>query len=412
MLLSVEEAQGMILKQIKPHGRVINLNLTAAYGHLLSRDVRADHDIPPFTNSAMDGYAVLSDDVVRATASHPVHLKVIGTIRAGHPAGQSIQHGQCYKVMTGAPLPPGADAVVPVESTQSLPDASSVAILEASPPGRYMRGRGEDMPKNAVVLTRGTPITAPVMGTLATVGVPSVAVADPPKVAILATGDELKDLDQPLDPGTIRNSNSYALYGAIKEAGGMPQLYPSAPDDPQAIRALFQEAAAECDLLVSSGGVSVGDFDFVKPVIESLGELSLWRVNLKPGKPLAFGEVLGVPVLGLPGNPVSSLVTFELFVRPAIRRLIGDSQWSRLHLSLPLLEDFETRESRRQYVRSRLVLKDGALCLWPHANQGSAVQSSWQDVAALMIVPENTGPYRKGDLLQTLMLSLDPIMQP
>lgn len=412
MLLSVEAAQEMILKRITPHGRVISLNLIAAYGHLLGQDVHADHDIPPFTNSAMDGYAVLSADVVQATASHPVTLTVIGTIRAGHPASQPIQPGQCYKVMTGAPLPPGADAVVPVESTRPLNDTNSVAILEASPPGRYVRGRGEDMTKNAVVLTQGTPITAPVLGTLATVGMQSVAVADPPKVAILATGDELKDLDQPLDPGTIRNSNSYALYGAIKEAGGIPKLYPSAPDDPQAIRALFQEAAAECDLLVSSGGVSVGDFDFVKPVIESLGELSLWRVNLKPGKPLAFGEVLGVPVLGLPGNPVSSLVTFELFVRPAIRRLIGDSQWSRLHLTLPLLEDFGTRESRRQYVRSRLVMKDGSLFLWPHTNQGSAVQSSWQDVAALMIVPENSGPYRKGDHLQALMLSLDAMSRP
>lgn len=405
MLMPVEEAQRIILAPIRPLGRTAVLPLVDAVGRLTGGDARADGDVPPFTNTSMDGYAVRSDDVRTARQSAPAILTVVGVIRAGHPATEPLQPGQCYKIMTGAPVPASADAVVPVEYTDGRGLGESVAIYRQVKPGTNLRYQGEDMRQGTVVVPRGTTITPPLIGMLATIGLSRVEVIAPPTVAILSTGDELREPGEPLSPGTIRNSNSYALAAAIQEAGGEPILYPSAPDDPDAIRALFIRAAQECDLLVSSGGVSVGDYDFVKPVIEELGHLSLWRVNLKPGKPLAFGDVMDKPILGLPGNPVSALVTFELFVRPAIRALLGDTAWQRPRLHLPLLTPFTTIEDRRQYVRCRLVVNAGQLLLWPHGNQGSAVQSSWQNVDALMVVPEGTGPYQAGDMVDALLLS-------
>lgn len=408
MLMPVEEAQQLILENVHALGRRELRPLARTLGTLLGEDVRANHPIPPFTNSSMDGYVVRSHDVVGATSERPVRLKILGVIRAGHPATAPLEPHTAYKIMTGAPVPDLADAVVPVEWTQSDSD-QTVLIQKEAHPGAHLRYQGEDMPSGTVVLTRGTLITPPIIGMLASLGRDPVPVATPPRVAVLSTGDELREPSEALAPGTIRNSNAHAIEAAVRNAGGEPVRYPSAPDNPEAIRALMTQAAGECDLLVSSGGVSVGDFDFVKPVIESLGHLHLWRVNLKPGKPLAYGEVLGKPIIGLPGNPVSALVTFELFVRPVIRVLLGETQWQRPTLSLPLATDFATVEERRQYVRARLVIRQGQLMLWPHINQGSAVQSSWQAVDALMIVPEGTGPYHAQDHLQALVLSVNHI---
>lgn len=409
MLPSVEEAQAIILKNIHPLGRTISLPLVDSLGFLLADDVRADVDMPPFANSSMDGFAVIARDVQNVDDTHPATLAIVGTARAGHPLDTEFGPGHCCRIMTGAPVPPSADAVVPVEWTRPGQTSDTIQILKPVSPGRYLRPRGEDMKRGQVVLERGSLITAPAAGMLATVGVHQVAAAQPPRVAILSTGDELIELDQPLKPATIRNSNSYALHAAVRQAGGFPKVYPAAPDNPDSIQALFETAAAESDILVSSGGVSVGDFDFVKSTIESLGHLSLWRVSLKPGKPVVFGDVLGVPIIGLPGNPVSALVTFELFVRPVIRTMLGDLNWRRPILRLPLAQDFTAVEDRRQYVRCRLAIDDGQLVLHPHANQGSAVQTSWQDVDALMMVPENSGPYRRGDLLDALLLSIQHI---
>ncbi len=409
MLLSVEEAQSTILSEIRPLNRIVERPLSQSYGEILARDIRADSDIPPFTNSAMDGYALRVDDIRDASSDEPVTLTVIGTVRAGHPGSQPVAKGQCYKIMTGGMVPDLADAVIPIESTKPGAEPNTVQILESATVGAFLRPAGEDIQKGSIVVKKGTRISPPAVGLLATAGAYVVPVREAPRVGIVSTGDELVGPDQPLTKGTIRNSNGYALQAAVYEAGGQPVLYPRAPDDPQAIRKLFHDAAKDCDLLISSGGVSVGDYDFVKPVIESLGHLTLWRVNLKPGKPVAFGKVVGIPVVGLPGNPVSALITFELFVRPAIRVMLGDEQWPRPTVRLPLAADIKSVEKRRQYLRARLVIENSHLAAWPHDRQGSAVQSSWESVDALVIVPENTGPYHAGDLLDTMLLSLHSV---
>jgi molybdopterin molybdotransferase len=359
----------------------------------------------------MDGFAVHAKNLSDASPEHPVTLSVLKTVRAGHPIWSAFPDGSCYKIMTGAPVPPSADAVVPVEWTRPGATPGTVDILRSPEPQQHLRLKGEDMRQGAAILNAGSVVTAPMVGVLATVGAHQVTIRRPPRVAILSTGDELVDPADPLAPGKIRNSNSHALFAAVLEAGGEPTLYPAAPDDPAQIHHLFKAAAGQSDLLISSGGVSVGDYDFVKPVIESLGELTLWRVNLKPGKPLAFGRVLGVPILGLPGNPVSALITFELFVRPVIRTMLGDRRWQRPVVRLPLLEDFTQVEDRRHYVRSRVIVQDGRLLLIPHKNQGSAVQSSWQDVDALTIVPEHTGPHPAGTELSAMLLSVQHVFQ-
>jgi len=404
-MISVEDAQSRILSQIHPGPQIETVSLADAVGRVLADDILSPMAVPPFTNTSMDGYAVIADDTASATAEQPVRLRNLGTVSAGHPVQDAVTPGTCWKIMTGAPVPPGADAVVPVEWTQTQSDGQ-VLIFRPVTPGAHLRWAGEDFQPGQPALSRGTRLSPPQVGILATLGWAEIPVARRPRIAILATGDELREPGQPLPAGTIHNSNSYALLAAVKEAGGEPIMFPPAPDRLDAIRETIRQAQAEADLIISSGGVSVGDFDLVKAVIEELGELTFWRVNVKPGKPVAFGRVGSVPVLGLPGNPVSALVTFELFVRPIIRRWLGDDQWQRPVVKLPLYRPFTEITDRRHYVRSRLVIEDGHLGLWPHSNQGSAVQSSWADVDALMIVPEHTGPYQRGEELPAMLLGL------
>ncbi|MBX5467016.1 MAG: molybdopterin molybdotransferase MoeA [Firmicutes bacterium] len=400
-MMSVAEAQAQILAQV-PRLGTESVDLLSALGRVLAKPVVARDDLPPFDNTSMDGYAVIAAD----TQAAPVTLHVVGTVPAGRMAPFRIERGQTAKIMTGAPLPPGADAVVQVEWTRPA-EAGRVVIERPVEPGHNLRHRGEDVRAGQVVLDAGERITPGVVGILAAVGATAVEVWRRPRVAILATGDELVAIDQPLRPGTIRNSNSYALAAAVEAAGGDPILLPPAPDELGAIEAALVRAldVEQADVVISSGGVSVGDFDLVKAALERHGELDFWRVHMKPGKPMVFGHLGRRPFLGLPGNPVSALVTFELFVRPLLREMQGDRDWQRPVVALPLAEPFSEVSDRPHYVRVRIAPNGaGELSAWPNPAQGSNIQTSWHRARGLMVVPENSGPWAPGDRLPVILL--------
>lgn len=404
-MLSVEEAQKNILSTLSPLGPE-SIDLARAHGRVLAEEVAAGEDMPPFDNTAMDGFAVRALDTVSATGE-PRRLKVRYTLPAGSVGTDPIGPGEAARIMTGAPIPPGTDAVVQVEWTRPDPqDADAVWVDRPVNPGQNIRRRGGDMRRGSPVLTSGQVVTPPVVGILATVGKIAPNVYRRPRVAIIATGDELVDPSpQPLRPGTIRNSNSYALAAAAERAGGVARIFPPSRDRLEDIERMLDRALAESDMVVSSGGVSVGDFDLVKDVLSRRGQLDFWRVRMKPGKPVAYGNLEGKPFFGLPGNPVSALVTFELFVRPALRVLQGDHEWQPLTLKLKLAEPFTLVDDRRQYVRVRLeVDPENGLVVHPNPSQDSHIQTSWSRAKALMIVGENEGPLSRGETVSVMLL--------
>lgn len=405
-MISVEEAQSRILGGLDKKSPIERVPLTEAHGRVLAEPLSTDGPMPPFTNTSMDGYAVQAHDTARAKPDRPVMLKVVGTIAAGHPVNDPLNPGECYKIMTGAPVPGSADAVVQVEWTSEDPaNPHYVLIHKPVSPGQNLRYVGEDMEPGQVVLEAGTVLTPPEIGITATIGQTMVPVHQRPSVAIISTGDELIEPGRPLKPGMIRNSNVYALHASVVAAGGIPVILPHTGDRLDAIRETLHMASEKADILLSSGGVSVGDFDLVKQALLEQGRLDFWRVNMKPGKPVVYGRFREKPFFGLPGNPVSALVTFELFVRPFIRQWQGHQNWARLMMKIPLAVPFAERSDRRHYVRSRLILNNGEWSVWPHQNQGSAVQMSWRDADALMVVEENSGPYPEGSLMPCLLLN-------
>lgn len=405
-MIAVEEAQKKIIESLVEHRPGTELlSIRDALDRILAEPMIADLDSPPFDNSAMDGYAVRAEGLATANPDHPVRLEIVGTSAAGHPiAPLGIAPGQCYRIMTGAPVPEDADAIVQSEwTTLDAAVHNTVWVSRPAPKGLNIRRHGSDIRQGTTVLAPGTRITPAIIGILATLGQERVPVYQKPRVAIISTGDELIDPDQIPLPGQIRNSNAFALEAAVRQAGGDPIVIPHAPDNLQAIIEKLDQAAG-ADLILSSGGVSVGDFDFVKQALEAHGTQSFWRVNMKPGKPVTFGHYRNTPIFGLPGNPVSALVTFELFVRPFIREWQGDRNWARVMVSLPLLEDFNEVSERRHYVRGQIRAEDGVVGINPNPDQGSSIQTSWLSATGLMVIPENQGPYKKGTLVPVMLI--------
>ena len=317
-MLTYEQAIAQILDKVAPKAPS-EVSLGDALGLVLAEDIVSPVSLPPFTNSAMDGFAVRYEDVNGTSATLPVS----GDIPAGATVGQTLAPGTAMRIMTGAPLPEGADTVVPVEDTESQGD--QIVIQEAGTRGQCLRPVGEDVTAGEVVVTADTLLRPAEIGMLAAVGRASVPAYPRPKVAIISTGDELVESGQELLPGQIYNSNGYALAAQVMEAGGVVVQRLHARDTPEALRAAF-DACAGADVLLTSGGVSVGDFDYVKAVFAERGTVDFWRVAIRPGKPLAFGHWGETLFFGLPGNPVSSMVTFELFVRPALLKMRGLSE--------------------------------------------------------------------------------------
>lgn len=407
-MISVEEALERILAQIRALD-VIQTPLSEALGLVLAEDVVAQEDMPPFANSAMDGFALLSRDSQPRAGQAP-RLRVTGSVAAGYVADHGVEEGTAMRIMTGAPVPPGADSVIQVELTRSdssRPEgeqSEEVEILQPIAPGNNIRPAGEDMRRGQTILRRGTEIGAWEIGVLATLGWATVPVTRRPSVAILATGDEVIDVDEPLRPGKIRNSNSYLLEAAVREAGAIAHRLGVARDTVESLREKIIEAMQD-DLILTSGGVSVGDFDLVKDIMAEQGQIDFWRINMRPGKPVAFGAIGTKPLLGLPGNPVSAAVTFELFGRPVIRKMLGHTRLVRQQVEVIVEDGVSDKVMRRHYVRACVVWREGHFVARTTGNQGSNIMTSLLNANALVIVPEGGVEIQAGEKAQAIMLA-------
>ena len=378
-MLSVEAAIERILTGLEPLPAE-TVRLDEALGRVAAERVTAAVAVPPFANSSMDGFAVRAADL-------PGSLKVVGEVRAGGVPAATLEAGTAVRIMTGAPLPEGADAVVPLERAREADGRVDFdGTLPA--PGAYVRRAGEDTRPGDEILADGDPLTPARIAVLASCGHARVAVRRRPAVAILSTGDELVPPREPLTPGRIYDANAPALAAAVREAGGEPRVLAAVGDDEAAIERRLAEGAAAADVVVTSGGVSVGAHDHVRNALERLGALDFWRINVQPGKPLAFGRVLGRPVVGLPGNPVSALITFELFVRPMLRRLLGARGDGRSRLVVRLTAPMPKDPSRRAYLRVRVCASDSGYVAVPAGGQSSGQLRPLADANALLVVPE------------------------
>ncbi len=393
-MLSVERALEIVLRAFHPLPPE-ETPILESLGRVLAQDVYSEVDIPPHANSAMDGYALLATDTIGASPNNPRRLRVIGNLAAGYVSDQQVVPGTAIRIMTGAPIPPGADAVIRFERTAQ--HGEWVEVLSEVKAGQNVRYAGEDVRRGELVLSRGTRIRPQEIGMLAALGHRTVQVIRRPRVAILATGDELVGVDEPLTPGKIRDSNSYSNAAQVLKYGGIPVLLGIARDDIADLQAKIRDGLAQgVDLLLTSGGVSVGDFDVVKRVLAAEGEITFWRVRMKPGKPLAFGQIRvhtggeerNVPVLGMPGNPVSVMVSFELFARPAILTMLGIVDLERPTVEAVLTDEIPHKDERRHYVRVRVERRDGNYYASLTGAQGSGILSSMVKANGLAIIPE------------------------
>jgi len=369
----------------------VRVPIDDALGLVTSEPIVSRGPVPPFANTAMDGYAVRAAD----TAEAPVTLTVVGTIAAGSPPDIPVGEGEAVRIMTGAPIPPGADAVVMVERTQAAEDGGTVVVLQAAEPGDHVRAAGEDVAEGSEVFPADTVLGAGHLGVLASVGVLEVPVYRRPRVGVLSTGDELVDDDRPLAPGQIRDSNRHTLLALVRGASCEAVDLGVVADNERAITQTIEQALSDCDLLLTSGGVSVGDFDYVKVVLDTLsgGSMRWMQVAIKPAKPLAFGVVEGVPVLGLPGNPVSSMVSFELFGRPALRVRAGTPRVVTPTVRAVAHEDLRRRpDGKTHFVRAVADWgDDGRLHVRSAGGQASNLLRTMALANALAVLPDGDG---------------------
>ena len=418
MMITVEEALEMILSYVETL-KSVQSPVLSSLGQVLSENITAEVDIPPRDNSSMDGYALQARDTAGASPNRPVELAVTGELAAGYVFSDSVSPGSAVRIMTGAPIPSGADAVVPFEDTDEAgrrpPQGTAftqytVRVLKDARPGDCIRRAGEDMRRGETVLTRGRTLRPQEIGVLASLGKESVRVVRRPVVAILSTGDELTPLGQPLAPGKIYDSNAYSIAALVTRCGGTPKLLGIARDTVGDLTATIRNGLSGADMLVTSAGVSRGDYDVVKEVLAREGEVAFWTVAMKPGKPLAFGRFhhngRSIPHLGLPGNPVSSMVSFELFGRPAIFKMLGKSEWRRPILRAVAVEPIINRDDPRRFYARCIVTQreDGRYYVSLTGAQGSGILTSMAAANALTVIPEDVDEVKPGEELDVMML--------
>ena len=419
--LSVDDALERILRGFTPLP-ARHTPLAEALGLVAAEDVLARDNVPGFDNSAYDGYAVRAADLAQASADTPAQLRVVDEIPAGRVSPLTLQPGEAARIMTGAPVPAGADTVVPFEDTDrtdwgylgtdpasSMSDRRVVAVLERAGPGENVRPAGGDIQAGSVVIKAGRRLGPAEIGVLGSVGVTTVRAHPRASAAIIPTGDEIVEIDAGIRPGQVRNSNAWALEAATRTLGARPNRLPITGDTVEALQAALT-TGAESDVIVTIGGVSMGDFDLVTNVLGSEGRMDFWQINMRPGKPLAFGYVHGTPVIGLPGNPVSSIVCFALFVRPALLRLMGHRDLTHPRVRAVAGERLRSAQGKRTFLRAQLRRRNGQLICTSAGDQSSYRMSSLVAGNGLAVLLEDQ-TIEPGERVDVLALDSEALLQ-
>ncbi len=408
-MLNVEEALGKILENTK----VLDAEtrpILESLGQVLAEDIFAEFDIPPLDNSGMDGYAVRSEDVLEASTGTPSILRVVDTVIAGGISEKQVKPGTAIRIMTGAPIPLGADCVVRFEDTdkQQGQNPQEVRIFCGVRKGINVRKAGEDVKRGSLVISKGNVIKPAHIGVIATQGKSRVSVIRRPRVAILATGNELVEIGQPLPPGKLYNSNTYSMAALVVRYGGIPNILGVARDNEESLTSLVQRGLHNSDMLITTGGVSVGDFDIVKDILAKEGRVIFWKVRMKPGRPVAFGILpVGereVPHLGFPGNPVSAMIAFEMFARPAILKMSGQTKFNKTVIKAVFEDKIVNDDGRRVFTRAIIGRRNNQYFARTTGSQGSNILTSMSLANGLVIIPEDKPEVKPGEVVDVIML--------
>jgi molybdopterin molybdotransferase len=418
-MLSVEEALQKILNEINILEEE-SVPIMEALGQVLAEDIKSDINVPPLDNSSMDGYAVQSEDTKEASEKTPKVLKVIDAVMAGAISSKEVVPGTAIRIMTGAPIPRGADSIIQFEDTDDEKNknaaasrpATQVSLFAETKPGQNVRRAGESIASGKTVLKKGTVIRPSEIGLMASIGHSKVRVVRRPVVAVLSTGNEIVDISQPLPEGKIYDSNAYSIASLVKRYGGIPKILGISRDDEKELVGKLKQAQ-DADMLLTTGGVSMGDYDMVKDILARDGEMVFWKVRVKPGKPLAFGKIKGkdkngklksIPHLGLPGNATSCMVSFEIFVRPALLKMMGKKNLAKPTIEVIMEDSIKNNDGRRIYDRAIIQKRDGHYYARLTGPQGSGILTSMSLANGLVLIPEDIHEVNKGDIVQALML--------
>jgi molybdopterin molybdotransferase len=400
-LVSVEDARDRVLSQVHPLAP-LQLPLTDAYGCVVAQDVLATHDLPEFASSAMDGFAARASDLAGATPSHPRELKIVGRALIGHEPDGTVGAGETMHIATGAPVPAGADVIVPIENADVDGD-EVVRLVDGPPPGTHVRPRGEDVHEGDVLIPSGKRVGAPELGLLANAGHPTPLVHPRPRVVVLSTGDELVPPTEMPAFGQVRDANSFTIFGALREMGAMPVMAGIVRDDVESLRDTIFNFEIQADAFISSGGVSVGERDVVKAAFFRRGEVDFYKVAMQPGMPQGFGHVEGKPYFGLPGNPVSVFVSLEVFVRPAILKMMGRRHLFRPEVTARLTDQVRGPRGKLQFARVEVRHEKDGWSATPTGARGSNLISTVARANGLAMIPAGTETAPAGSTVQVML---------
>jgi molybdopterin molybdotransferase len=400
-LISVDEARERVLSKIEPLAP-LQLPLQEAYGCVSVDDVVAERDLPEFASSAMDGFAVRSSDVARATPADPATLRITGRALIGRRPDATVGGTEAVRIATGAPIPAGADTIVPIENCEPAGD-EEVRVFAPSPEGKHIRPAGEDVRAGQVLVEAGRRLGPPELGLLATAGVPHPIVHPRPRVVIISTGDELIPPTAEPEFGQLRDSNAYTLFGALREVGAQPMLAGIVDDDVDRLKETVLTHVVQADAFVSTGGVSVGERDVVKAAFFKRGDIDFFKVAMQPGMPQAFGQIEGRPYWGLPGNPVSVFVSFEMFIRPAVLKMMGRSELGRPEIDATLTADVSGPEGKTQFARVRVSRTQGGWVAAPTGGRGSNLISTVSRANGLAVIPAGRATAAAGEVVRVML---------